>query len=315
MKKTTDKKVNSYIYKIKLILLFLVLSFFLSVGSVFGVWEWGKKVSAKTTDIPIILNKFSYIPDNSIEEVIDIFDDELDKSGTSLSWALTVGGWAGKDVTSHTSVTGDNLRTSMGIPDGIEFALTEIDDNTKYLYLTAVDMGDDANNPNIPYHENVYRVYRITFKNTDEFGNVEHDENNNEIWHDEATEIGYAPSFKYTTGLFGTAYPFFDWKNWHEGTLGTSYNDAIYTFVSDKQTADATSGDVYYKINLQAGQRIRITITSSSSTQNVKIYDEQYNLITENTSVVTLENTNESPALYYIVYSGNAYISYEIVAE
>lgn len=142
----------------------------------------------------------------------------------------------------------------------------------RYIFTTSVDLGEAGYlgnvSPNVPIGEYVYVVYRTTLTLQDG------------EWVAQKSEIGYAASAYYQNDGLGSLViqcPAFDVGTWRAGELGEGFDDAIYAFVGETDSAYTSSAEkrAYYKIVVQTAQ----TLTVSSTKENVTItvYDQNKN--------------------------------------
>lgn len=140
---------------------------------------------------------------------------------------------------------------------------------TRYIFTTSVDLGKKGYlgnaSPNMPIGENVYVVYRTTLILQDG------------EWVAEKSEAGYAKSAYYQNDYLGSLIsqcPAFDVETWIAGELGKGFDDAIYAFVGETDSAYTSSPTqaVYYKITVQSGQNL--TVSSKNENVSVTVYDK-----------------------------------------
>lgn len=192
-----------------------------------------------------------------------------------------------------------------------------------YIFTTSVVLGEKTGFPylgsgkqNIPLETPVYQVFRTKVV----YDTV------HQKWVSEETVLGYAPSAYYeesqpNSSIHLSKIPAFDPDTWVEGTIGNSFNDAVYT--STKQTSSTSfdskfSTDIrYLKIDIPRRSSYKIEITNSDSNASgvlIQVYNSSQTLITSGHGVATISNTSSSTVTYYIALSGSAKIQYKITA-
>lgn len=192
-----------------------------------------------------------------------------------------------------------------------------------YIFTTSVILGEKTGFPylgsgkqNIPIESPIYQVFRTK---------VVYDAVHQK-WVSEETLLGYATSAYYeesqpNSSIHLSKIPAFDPDTWVQGTIGSSFNDAICT--STKQTSStgidsSLSSDIrYLKIEIPRRSKYMIEITSSDSNVNnviIQVYNSSQSLVTSGHGVATISNTGSSAATYYIALSGSAKINYRIVS-
>lgn len=192
---------------------------------------------------------------------------------------------------------------------GLSFLLyfPEGESDTYYLYTTSIDLGESSNSPNIPIDEIIYPVYRTELKK-DEEGK----------WKATETKTGYAKSAYYQnpiTGSWLVKYPSFDPNSWVEQELGTSFDNAIYSYVGQTTTAynKTETSSKYYKITTSSATTIKVT--SSDANAKIKVYNAQKNLVATNggaqgSNSVSFRSSKNTT--YYVEISGGKSITFAI---
>lgn len=207
--------------------------------------------------------------------------------------------WERSDIEKFFDIATDGLSFLLYFPEGVS--------DTYYLYTTSIDLGEQSNSPNIPIGEKIYPVYRTELKKNDEG-----------VWIATETKTGYAESAYYQnpiTGSWLVKYPSLDPDSWVEQDLGTSFDNAIYTYVGETTTAynkDETTPK-YYKVTISSATTIRVN--SQDSQAKIKVYNSQEKLVTTNggaqgTNNVSFRSTRNTT--YYIEVSGAKSITFAI---
>ena len=175
---------------------------------------------------------------------------------------------------------------------------------TRYIFTTSVDLGKKGYfgnvSPNIPLDENVYVVYRTTLVLQDG------------EWIAQKSEAGYAKSAYYENNLAGSLIaqcPAFDVETWTAGELGTGFNNAIYAFVGETDSAYTTSATqtTYYKLTPPTGQNV--TVSSTNENVTVTVYDEKKKKIGQAKKSVSWNTTG---ATYYFSLVGDTSMDFSI---
>ncbi len=178
--------------------------------------------------------------------------------------------------------------------------------DTYYLYTTSVVLGDSS--PNIPIGENIYPIYRTELK-----------KNNEGVWEAVETRTGHADSAYYQnpiTGSLFVKYPSFDPDTWVEEDLGTSFANAIYSFVGEKTTAynDNATNCRYYKFTAPSSNTT-ITVSSENAKAKIKVYNSSQSLVSvksgsQGSKSITFNASKN--ATYYVEISGDTSITFSI---
>lgn len=177
--------------------------------------------------------------------------------------------------------------------------------DTYYLYTTSVTLGEE--DPNIPINEQIYPVYRTKLQ-----------KNTEGVWEAVETRTGYAKSAYYqnpVTGSWLVKYPSMNPDSWTEGHLGTSSQNAIYTYIGQTTTAytDNSATPTYYKITASSAGTIRVS--SENSGHIIRVYNSQMSLVNTNggaqgTNSVSFRASRNTT--YYIEVSGDTSITFTI---
>lgn len=177
--------------------------------------------------------------------------------------------------------------------------------DTYYLYTTSVELGDST--PNIPVGETIYPIYQTELKK-DEEG----------VWKAIETKTGHADSAYYQnpiTGSLFVKYPSFNPDTWVEEELGTSCDNAIYTYVGQETTAynkDAVSCR-YYKVTPTSNATV--TVSSQNDTAKLKVYNSNQTLVSTNGGAQGSKRVSfagRKGTTYYIEVSGGTSITFNI---
>ncbi len=190
---------------------------------------------------------------------------------------------------------------------GLAFLLyfPEGSSDTYYLYTTSVDLGESS--PNIPIGETIYPIYQTELK-----------KNEDGVWEATETKTGHADSAYYQnpiTGSLFVKYPSFDPDTWAEEELGTSFDNAIYSYVGQEITAyNHNKTDCrYYKVTPKSNATIKVT--SDNEDAKLKVYGNNQQLVSTNggsqgTKSVSFSGRNGTT--YYIEVSGGTSITFKI---
>ena len=180
----------------------------------------------------------------------------------------------------------------------------------RYIFTTSVDLGEKGlfnASPNIPIGEYVYVVYRTTLALQDG------------EWVAQKSEIGYAKSAYYQNDIAGSLIakcPAFDVETWNAGELGKSFDDAIYAFIGETDSAYTSSATqtAYYKIVVQTAQ----TLTVSSTNENVTItvYDQDKNVVKKKNGKANNNFSWQATAqTYYFSLVGDTAMDFNVAAN
>lgn len=206
----------------------------------------------------------------------------------------------------------DRINEFFELNDGtnkVEFILKFPDgsNDTYYLYSTSLFLGDGWS-PEIPAGTNIYPVYKTTLQR-----------NSDGKWEAISTEVGYAPSARYSnpyTGLaLGNA---FDTSKWVKGRIGTSFSDAVYTkksYAMPVESHDVTHETYYYYDNGSSTTNLTVTVSKSEKAV-VYVYNSSGNLVSatsgtsQGSQKVTFKPSRN--AKYYIKITGDTYCNFTI---
>ena len=207
--------------------------------------------------------------------------------------------WEREDISNYFDLDTTKLSFVLYFPEGVS--------DTYYLFTTSIELGG-SNSPNIPIGQKVYPVYRTVLQR-------------NEIGEWEATETktGYALSAYYDNRITGSVlvkYPSFDPASWTEQTLGTSTDNAIYTYLGQTTTAyPAKSSDkLYYVYTPSANTATKV----SSATPNaiLRVYEGGLNKAVSTTAgaqgSASLTFTAKRNTTYYIEVSGATSVTFSV---
>ena len=249
----------------------------------------GVIVDANGKTVEIGLNN----PDSYISKEIET------RSTNWLFSSKTLGSmdyWERNDIAEYFDLDTTGLTFLIYFPEGIS--------DTYYLYTTSVELGD--NTPNVPIGQNIYPIYQTVIE-----------KNENGKWVATETKVGYAKSAYYSnpvTGSWLVKYPSFDPSTWFAGDLGTSFDDAVYTYAGETVTTYLTlPTDVrYYKLTATSNKNISISTENSYAKFNV--YNSSGSLVSaskgaQGTSAITFKPSNNS--VYYIGVSGDTSITFK----
>lgn len=191
---------------------------------------------------------------------------------------------------------------------GLEFVIWFPEDqpNVHYLFTTSVDLGE-SNNPNFPIGEDIYPIYRTKLE-----------QNAEGEWEATETKTGYADSAYYDnpiTGSWLVKYPSFDPTTWEEGKLGTSTENAVYSYVGQEVTCynDTATDATYYKLTVSANANV--TVSSQNTSAQLTVYNSAGTQVAtrggaHGTNSVTFRGQNGQT--YYIKVSGGESITFTI---
>lgn len=163
--------------------------------------------------------------------------------------------WEREDINNYFNLDTTKLTFVLYFPDGVS--------DTYYLFTTSIELGG-SNSPNIPIGEKVYPVYRTVLQ-LNEIGE----------WEATETKTGYALSAYYDNRITGSTfvkYPSFDPASWTEQTLGTSTENAIYTYLGQTTTAYMTqaNGQLYYAYT--ASSSASVVVSSQTQNASLRVY-------------------------------------------
>ncbi|MBE6671268.1 MAG: hypothetical protein E7593_03600 [Ruminococcaceae bacterium] len=229
-------------------------------------------------------------------------NSEIESRSEGSWWATsdTLGSmdfWEKSDIDKYFNTSNENISFVIYFPDGVS--------DTYYLYTTDVKLnnGDSAN---IAIGENIYPIYQTVLK-----------KNSQGVWEATETKMGYAKSAWYDNRITGSLlkYPSFDPSTWKEETLGTTANNAIWSYMGQNTTAyvDSADTDVYYK--LKPSQSTTYTVYSSNENAKIYILDKNQKQISvssgaQGTNKVTFQASANT--VYYIKMSGSTSIPFSI---
>ncbi len=197
---------------------------------------------------------------------------------------------------------------------GLSFIVQVIDDLTYYIFTTNVDLGKSGA-PNIALGERIYPIYRSVIVR----------ENTSSDFVVTSTDVGSAPSSYYkqltnSAWLHDQTVPAFDVDNWRscdDLPIGTSPENAIWTFAGDttSASADDAESNVYFKLD-DAGER---TVTTENLHAEITVTNESGAVVAVSKSltvdgklVVTVSFTIEAGAVYYLNFTGSNYILFTV---
>lgn len=238
---------------------------------------------------------------------------------------------AGTSATFNTDT--QNLTFLMYFPDDSSTREDE-SESVQYLYTTSVDLGDSgswigSNNakPNVAIGEYIYPIYRTTIVNL--YG----------TWTATLTEIGYAKSAYYDNNVAGSSVvqtPSFDPTTWIAGNMGTSLDNAVYSYVHDSISSESSAAGVpsvdgylttehivlsaketvYYQYTPTTARTYTIAVDTSKATAILKLYDQtgaeiQTQTVTEN-GVTRLTWTAAANTKYYFSLSGGTTFNFTL---
>ena len=180
-----------------------------------------------------------------------------------------------------------------------------------YLYTTSIYLGDKKS-LSVPLGEPVYCIYR-----TEIVYNVEEGK-----WEPLEIVEGYAPSAYYVEdqpNMNSSRLPAFDHRNWQEGRLGTSFEDAMWTNVNQEKLTCCHAYDTvekrYYKVNIPGGTYSFVVdsdIQTNAEDVTIEVYNSNRTLISSSKGTANITN-NGSESMYYIVLSGAKTMDYKFV--
>ena len=248
----------------------------------------GVIVDANGNTVEIGLNN----PDSYISQEIET------RSTNWLFSSKTLGSmdyWERNDIAEYFDLDTTGLTFLIYFPEGVA--------DTYYLYTTSVELGESS--PNVPIGQNIYPIYQTVLE-----------KNEDGKWVATETKVGYAESAYYSnpvTGSLFVKYPSFDPASWTAGDLGTSFDNAVYTYTGETVTTylDLPTDVRYYKLTATANRNISI------STENVyakfNVYNSSGSLVSvvsgaQGSSAITFYATNNS--VYYIEVSGDTSITF-----
>lgn len=271
----------------------------LTAGGVSATWQYAiSPANSGSADLPVSCWEWSELPPvvpgedhgSLIESVVDGILG-LNTPDSPLDYAID--DMISKAGGKHESLISIDANYNLGgLIDNRSAALTflvyfpDITPDVRYLFTTAVDLGEPGKNGNnIPYGETVYPVYRTRLNLV------------GEKWVQGDTVIGSAPSREYDNwGGANNKTPSIDVANFREGVLGDKFvsvsdNNAILTYLHRSlpedgsivglngmrtTTALSNGNAVYYRFDA-AGAR---TLCVKDLAAEIVIYDAQGGIIT-----------------------------------
>lgn len=230
--------------------------------------------------------------------------------------------WQGSTASSTFETETSNLTFLLYFPDNPNTTQDE-SEQEMYVFTTAVYLGESSflSNPDttVPIGDYVYAIYRTRLIN---IGGQ---------WIAQETELGAAPSMLYQNSLAGSwlsRNPSFDPAptKWLSGKRGTTYSNAIYTYVhpaagkdsngnlftnidgytTSTHVADSTSELVYYRYTAESTKTYTLKVKGNIT---VSVYNNLYNpintTVTTASDYTTIKFSATRNTLYYIVMSGS----------
>lgn len=299
----------------------------LTAGGVSATWQYAiSPAEMFEGNIDVDLSVWNYFPpviEGSGEDhktlVGNVITDGLNKEGSALNNAIadranSTDIWGNERVTFSDKDynAGDSVKDLFC--EGTE-SLTflvyfpKATPNIRYLFTTAVDMGEESflfGRSNIPEGEMVYPIYRTTLELKDG------------VWVETGMEVGGAPSMYYqnsTTGNVIVKTPSFDPANFVVEKRGTDTANAIYTYIHSTLPANSTvqgiegrktttalsdGNAVYYRFNETGARTLRVKDLAAE----IVIYDAQGGIITP-----TIDESNPEFKKYtFTATAGTNYI-------
>ncbi len=334
---------NKYLIRILAVILPLCVLF--GVGGALATWQYaGLKADSASGEIPFKMNTFTFwegaeiLPNEDGESHITLIDKLLNGTDTvgttvginnpdsaisqNLENRLNGGLWGMFNKTDYYgSMDGSILDASIDMEGvfntdtlGLDFIIQYIDDLTYYIFTTSIDLGESGA-PNVALGEQIYPIYRtiVTRENTSSDFVVK------------STDIGHATSSYYeqlssSAWLHDQTVPAFDvdsWKASKDVPIGTSSENAIWTFVGDTPAAiaDDAVSKVWFMLD-DVGQR---TVTSENLQAEITVRDANGNIVAEsekvtvdNKLVVTVDFTVEENSVIYLEFTGSNYIRFTV---
>ncbi|MBQ7335801.1 MAG: hypothetical protein IJW92_04955 [Clostridia bacterium] len=254
-------------------------------------------------------------PDSALNTAVNTRNDRFNQTtfgSMDQGWLSNIfGGADGNDVKEQLGLTGDAANLEFMLEwveeDGIEYT---------YIYTTNIDLGTAGESGflglynetpgvmNIPSNEMVYEIFRTKVELIDG------------LWTATETVVGSAPSVWYTESRYvatgtstATQIPSFDTTKFVEGSLGTNFTDAIWTYAGySGYTYPASSNTpVYYRLNGRnhaSGTTYQISVTSTNPFAKVNLYDKDKNTIElGNATPVEAGTDADGNQLYTLTYT------------
>jgi hypothetical protein len=205
--------------------------------------------------------------------------------------------WERSDIEKFFDTSTTGLSFLIHFPEGSS--------DTYYLFTTSIHLGDSS--PNIPIGEKIYPVYRTTLHKGDDG-----------VWKATETHTGSANSAYYQNPITGSIlvkYPSLNPDTWAEEDLGTSMDNAIYTYIGQDVTAynDNATDCRYYKVTAKSNATLKIT--SQNDKAKLRVYDGNKKLVGTNGGAQGTKNLSFSAkngTTYYIEVSGATSITFSV---